>query len=159
MNSRFSQEDLPFINWWLAEFPAKKPAIHKSMNGRFSWEKTHHSPIYELQLINKSPEDTEDINKLTYQKTGLDWSRLVFDRSWNSQNDKGLQTGLRLQSFTVLWFLVLAGPSPVQSWSFSSPGTRLPNTTIPFQLFESYRCLNFWFFAPLVYRITSGKFQ
>ena len=31
--------------------------------------------------------------------------------------------------------------------------------TIPFQLFESYRCLNFWFFAPLVYRITSGKFQ
>ena len=33
-----------------------------------------HSPIYNLQLVNKSPKDAEDINKLTYQKTGLDWS-------------------------------------------------------------------------------------
>jgi len=118
----------PFIIWWLVGFPAKKPAIHKSMNGGFSWEKARHSPIYELRLVNKSPKDAEDINKLTYQKTGLDQSRPVFDRSWNSWNGKGPQTGLRLQSCAVLWFPVLAGPSPVQPRSFSSPGTGLPNT-------------------------------
>ena len=71
------KKPLPFIIWWLVEFPAKKPAIHKSMNGGFSWEKARHSPIYKLRLVNKSPKDAEDINKLTYQKTGPDWSRLV----------------------------------------------------------------------------------
>jgi len=33
-----------------------------------------HSPIYELWVVNKSPKDAEDINKLTYQKTGPDQS-------------------------------------------------------------------------------------
>jgi len=63
----------------LAGFPAKKPAIHELMNGGFSWKKARHSPIYKLWLVNKSPKDAEDINKLTYQKTGPDWSRPVFD--------------------------------------------------------------------------------
>jgi len=92
--------------------------------GGFSWKKAHYSPIYKLRLVNKSPKHAEDINKLTYQKTGLDWSRPVFDQSWNSWNGKGPQTGLRLRSCAVL-----AGPSPVQSRSFSSPGTGLPNTS------------------------------
>jgi len=80
--------------------------------------------MYKLWLVNKSPKDAEDINKLTYQKTGPDWSRLVFDQSWNSWNGKGPQTRLQLQSCAVLWFLVLAGPSPVpvffQSWDQTS---------------------------------------
>jgi len=72
------------------------------MNGGFSWEKACHSPIYKLRLVNKSPKDAEDINKLTYQKTGPDWSRPVFDQSLNSRNGKGPQTGLQLRSCAVL---------------------------------------------------------
>jgi len=72
--------------------------------------------------------DAEDINKLTYQKTGLDWSRPVFVRSWNFGNGRGPWTGPRSQSFAVLGFPVLIGPSPVQSRSFSGSGTGLPNT-------------------------------
>ena len=74
--------------------------------------------------------DAEDINKLTYQKTSPDWSRLVFVQFWNFGNGRGLWTGPRLQSFAVLGFLVLIGPSPVQSQSFSSSGTGLPNTKL-----------------------------
>jgi len=55
----------------MAGFPGKKPAIHNLMIGGVSCQKTRHSPIYELRLVNKSPKDAEDINKLTYQKTGL----------------------------------------------------------------------------------------
>ena len=84
-------------------FHAKNPpAIHNFMISGVSCQKTRHSPIYELQLVNKSPKDAEDINKLTYQKTDLDWSRPVFDQSWNSRNGKGPQTGLRLRSCEVL---------------------------------------------------------
>src|SRR6266498_2287100 len=50
------------------------------MNGGFSWEKARHSPIYKLQLVNKSPKDAEDINKLTYQKTGPGILEMAKDR-------------------------------------------------------------------------------
>ena len=46
--------------------------------------------------------DAEDINKLTYPKTSLDWSRLVFVRSWNFRNGEGPRTGLQLRSYAVL---------------------------------------------------------
>ena len=73
--------------------------------------------------------DAEDINKLTYQKTGQDWSRPVFVWSWNVGNGRGPWTGPRSWSFAVLGFPVLIGPSLVQSRSFSGSGTGLPNTT------------------------------
>jgi len=80
----FMQKTPAIHNLMIGGVSSKKPAIHKSMNGGFSWKKACQSPIYELRLVNKSPKDAEDINKPTYQKTGPDWSRPVFDRSWNS---------------------------------------------------------------------------
>jgi len=106
----FMGKSPPFIIWWLAGLPAKIPAIHKLMNGGFSWKKAHHSPIYKLRLVNKSPKDAEDINKLTYQKTGLDWSRPVLEFSkWQGTADR--------TAVTALCGPVISGPG----WSESGP--------------------------------------
>ena len=105
-----AKKPLPFIIWWLVGFPAKKTAIHELMNGRVSWEKAHHSPIYKLRLVNKCPKDAEDINKVTYQKTGPDWSRPVLEfLKWQRTAD---QTAI-----AVLCSPVISGPG----WSESSP--------------------------------------
>ena len=94
----------------MAGFFLEKPTIHKSMNGGFFGRKPRHSPIYELQLVNKSPKDAEDINKLTYQKTGPDWSRPVLEFSkWQRTADR--------TAVAVLCGPVISGPG----WSESGP--------------------------------------